>query len=177
MYKCYKDTIVAGKESFPLPWIIGENLFYILMWVLMGYLLWPLWTPFGIPLLTILWAVLVVVIQVLLKNHNCGGCYYYDKKCHLGWGKISSAFFTQDRGSQKVGMRLTLFYIITPLVVFIASLLFAIIKDPGWLYWCALVLFVFLNVASFPLRKKGCRMCAMRECCAGSAAKSKRNLR
>ncbi|MFH1320414.1 MAG: hypothetical protein ABII90_07165 [Bacteroidota bacterium] len=173
MYKCYKDNIADGKESFPLSWIIGENLLYLITWSLAGYLLWLIWTPFGLPLLTIIWAVLVVVIQILLKKHNCSGCYYYDKLCHLGWGKISSAMFKQDSGNQKTGMKLSFFYIIPPPVIFLTSLIFAIIKNPDWVYWFVLVLFVILNVASFQVRKNGCSLCAMRESCPGSAAKSK----
>ena len=173
MYKCYQDKIVPGTESFSLPWIIGENLLYVVTWVLTGYLLLPLWTPFGLPLLTIIWAVLVVVVQILLKKHNCSGCYYYDKLCHLGWGKISSALFKQGSGNLKTGMKLSLFYIIPPPVIFLTSLIFAIIRNPTCVYWFVLVLFVILNVASFPVRKKGCRLCAMREVCSGSAAKSK----
>jgi hypothetical protein len=174
MYKCYPNNVVAGKESFSLPWIIGENLLYLAMWVLAGCLLWPIWTPFGLPILVMIWAALVVVVQVLLKKHNCSGCHYYDKSCHLGWGKISSAMFKKDSGDPNAGMKLALFYIISPPLIFLTSLVFAIIKGTAWFYWLVLALFVVLNVASFPVRKKGCRLCAMREACPGSAAKSKR---
>lgn len=172
MYKCYQDNIVAGKESFPLSWIIGENLLFLAMWVLAGYLLWQIWTPLGLPILTIIWAVLVIVIQILLRKHNCSGCYYYDKLCHLGWGKISSAMHKQDSGNLKTGMKLSLFYIISPPVIFLTSLVFAIIKNPSWIYWFTLVLYVVLNAVSFPLRKKGCNLCTMRKVCPGSATKN-----
>ena len=173
MYKCYKSKIVYGTESFSLLWIISENLLYFYTWVLAGYLLWLLWMPLGVPLLTIIWAILVVVIQVLLKKHNCSGCYYYDKVCHLGWGKISSVMFKQDSGNPNVGMKLAFFYILPPPIIFITALIFAIIKNPVWFYWFILILFIIVNVASFPLRKKSCGLCAMREACSGSAAKTK----
>jgi hypothetical protein len=173
MYKCYQDNIVAGDESFPLSWVIGENLLYLTMWVLTGYLLWPLWTPFGLPLLAIVWAILVVIFQILLKKHNCSGCYYYGKLCHLGWGKIAAAMFKPDSGNAKIGVKLAFFYILPPPLVSLTALAFAIIKNPAWVYWFVLVLFVILNAASFPVRKKGCGLCAMREVCPGSAAKSK----
>lgn len=175
MYTCYQDHIVAGDESFPLPRVIAENLFYLAMWVLSGFLLWPLWMPFGLPLLTIIWAILVVVIQVLLKKHNCSGCYYYGKMCHLGWGKIAAAMFTPDSGSPKTGMKLAFFYILPPPLIFVAALAYAIIKSPAWVYWLVLSLFVILNAASFPVRKNGCGLCAMRETCPGSAAKKQTN--
>ncbi|MCJ7484344.1 MAG: hypothetical protein MUO31_15450 [Thermodesulfovibrionales bacterium] len=173
MYKCYQDNITAGEESFPLSQVIAENLFYLAMWVLTGYLLWPIWTPFGLPLLTIIWAILVVIIQVLLKKHNCSGCYYYDKGCHLGWGKISAAMFKQDSGNPKIGVKLSFFYILPPPLITLTALAFAIIKSPSWVYWFMLALFVILNAASFPVRKKGCGSCAMREVCPGSASKNK----
>ncbi len=173
MYKCYQDNIVAGDESFPLSRVIGENLFYLVLWVLSGYLLWPLWMPFGWPLLTIIWAILVVIIHVLLKKHNCSGCYYYGKMCHLGWGKISAAMFKEDSGNPKTGMKLAFFYILPPPLILVAALVFAIIKNPTWVYWFMLAWFVILNAASFPVRKNGCGLCAMREVCPGSAAKNK----
>lgn len=114
-----------------------------------------------------------MVVQILLKKHNCSGCYYYDKLCHLGWGKISSAMFKQNSGDPNVGMKLSLFYIVPPPAILLTALVFAIIEDPVWIYWSVLVLFITLNVASFPIRKKGCGLCAMRETCPGSAAKSK----
>jgi hypothetical protein len=172
MYKCYQEGIVSGAESFPLSWIIGENLLHVTMWVLAGSLLWPVWTPSGIPLLTIVWAILVIVVQVLLKKHNCSGCYYYNKRCHLGWGKISSAMFAQASGDPKTGLRLAFFYIIPPPLIVVTSIVFAIIRGGSITYWIVLGLYVVLNVATFPIRKKGCGLCAMREVCPGSAAKN-----
>ncbi|MBA7582904.1 hypothetical protein ES708_24842 [subsurface metagenome] len=112
-----------------------------------------------------------MIVQVLLKKHNCSGCYYYDKLCHLGWGKISSAMFKQDSGNPDMGMKLSLFYIVPPPLIFLTSLVFVIIKSPAWAYWLILVLFTILNVAAFPIRKKGCSLCTMRKVCPGSAEK------
>lgn len=173
MYKCYQNNIISGAESFSLSWIIGENLLYLVIWLLAGYLLWPVWILFSLPLLTIIWAALVVVAQFLLKRHNCSGCYYYDKLCHLGWGKVSSAMFKQDSGNPKTGIKLSLFYIAPPPLIFLTSLTFAIIKNPIWIYWFILALFIILNVVAFPIRKKGCSLCVMRKACSGSTAKGK----
>lgn len=176
MYECYRNGIVSGRESFPLAWVIVENLLHLSIWTAAGYLLWPIWKPFGLPIFTIIWAVLVVVVQILLKKHNCSGCYYYGKQCHLGWGKISSAMFAQDSGSPKTGTNLSFFYIIPPPVIVLTSLIFAIIGDPSRFYWFVFALYVVLNAATFPIRKKGCGVCAMKEVCPGSAAKSKQFL-
>lgn len=172
MYPCYRDNIVEGKESFPLSWILSENLLHLAMWILAGALLWPIWMPLGLPVLTIFWAILVVVVQILLKKHNCSGCYYYDKRCHLGWGEISSALFAQDSGNPDIGMKLSLFYIVPPPLVLIVAIIFGATQHVSTIYWIMLALYVVLNGLTFPLRKKGCALCAMREVCPGSAAKS-----
>jgi hypothetical protein len=173
MYKCYQDKIVTGTESFTLSRIILENILSISIWVIAGYLLWEIWTPWNLPILGIIWILIVLIVQILLKKHNCSGCYYYDKLCHLGWGKISSAMFKQDIGNQKTGTKLSLFYIISPPLILILSLSFGIVNKPGLIYWLLLIIFVILNIASFPVRKNGCSLCAMREVCPGSAVKKK----
>ena len=171
MYPCYQQGVVSGKEAFSLAWIFGENALYLAMWALAGYLLWPIWTLVGLPVLTIAWAVIVLAVQVLLKKHNCSGCYYYDKRCHLGWGKLSSAMFEKDSGNPETGKNLTFFYIIPPPLFVIVSLVFALTQQAPMLYWGILTLYIILNAVSFPIRIKGCRQCAMREVCPGSAAK------
>ena len=171
MYKCYQNNIVSGAKSFSPLWIISENLLYLFIWILAGYLVAPVWKPFGLPLLTVIWIVVVVTVQILLKKHNCSGCYYYDKWCHLGWGKIASTLFEQNSGNPETGMKLSLFYVVSPPLIFIISLGFTIINTPGWFYWFWLALFTILNVITFPVRKKGCSRCAMRETCPGSAVK------
>jgi hypothetical protein len=175
MYNCYQNKTVTGTESFPMYRIIAENMLYITTWALAGYLLWPIWMPMSFPILTIIWALTVVVVQILLKKHNCSGCYYYNKWCHLGWGKISSAMFKPNSGNPETGKKLTLFYIVPPPVILLSSLIFAIMVNPTWVYWFILALFVIFNVASFPVRKNGCSLCAMREVCPGSAAKTKQS--
>jgi len=171
MYKCYQGNIVSGTESFSLLRIIGENLLQLGMWIAAGYLLWPIVSVFGLPLLTVLWAALVVVIQILLKKHNCSGCFYYDKLCHLGWGKISSALFEQDSGDPNVGSKLSLFYIVPPPIILVTSIIFAAVGKVAWIYWATLALYLVLNIATFLLRKKSCGLCVMRQVCFGSATK------
>ena len=171
MYKYYQGKIVSGTEAFTIPWILGENLLHLGMWVLAGYLLWPIVSVSGWPLLTILWAVLVVIAQVLMKKHNCRGCFYCDKLCHLGWGKISSALFKQDSGDPKVGSKLSLFYIVPPPVILVTSIIFAVVGEVVWIYWASIALYLALNVVTFLLRKKSCGLCVMRQVCFGSATK------
>jgi predicted outer membrane lipoprotein len=99
MYPIFQENRVAGRESFPFGWILGENLLYVVNWGLAAYLLWPVWRLSAFPVLTALWLVLLIVFQVLLKKHICTGCYYYGKWCHVGCGKLSAALFKPDIGN------------------------------------------------------------------------------
>ncbi len=173
MYKCYHDKIVTGKESFPLSWIIGENLLYLAMWGIAGFLFWPICLLYDYPLLTILWAITVIVIQILLKKHNCGGCFYYGKSCHLGWGKLSALMFKQDSGDPEIGKKLSLFYILSPPLTIFASFVYTVYQRPSNFYWGALAAYIVLNIIAFLLREKGRKHCAMREACPGSAYRGK----
>ena len=171
MYLQYRGKLVPGcRQSFPLSWILGENLLHVGTWLLAGCLVWPLqWH--GLPLVTLAWASLVLVVQVALKKHNCSGCFYYGKACHLGWGLLSARMFPQDSGDLKIGMRLSYFYIVSPPLFLLVGILLGVLLQPGAWHWVALGAYVVLNGLSFPLRVQGCRACAIRAVCPGSAAK------
>ncbi|MBN2499045.1 MAG: hypothetical protein JXR96_30930 [Deltaproteobacteria bacterium] len=169
MYADYQGRTQADcRESFPLPWVLAENALHLSTWVLAGWLVWPLgWR--GWPLATMAWAVVVVLVQVWLKKHNCSGCYYYGKTCHLGWGRLSALLFEPDSGSLKTGMRLSFFYILSPPVFLLAGVLEAVFLDLGIRHWILLGVYVALNAVAFWVRLKGCRACALRSVCKGSA--------
>lgn len=173
MYPCYENKLVPGSESASWFRIIAENLLFLSIWTLAGFLLAPLWSPMGIPILAIAWAILVLVIQILLKKHNCSGCHYYGKRCHLGWGKLSSALYKQDSGDPETGKKLTLFYIVSPPTILILSLLYALLFHAGWTYGFMILAFVLLNGLTFPIRIQSCGRCSMREICPGSAVKKR----
>jgi hypothetical protein len=171
MYPCYRDRIEAERqEEFPLPWIVAENLLHLSTWLVAGSLLWPI-RVLGWPLAAIAWAALVVFVQILLKKHNCSGCYYYGKSCHLGWGRLSAWLFKQDSGDEKTGERLSLFYVLSPPIILVAAILVGIFIGGGAPHWALLGAYVALNAVTFPVRSSGCARCAMRSACAGSAAK------
>ncbi len=171
MYAHFQRGAVSGREAYPFFSIALENLVVVGGWLLATYLFWPVWQPAGIPVLGIGWLLLVLVIQILLKKHNCSGCYYYGKWCHLGWGKIAAVLFEPDSGNSKVGEKLALFYVLSPPTILVTSLLFLIFGHPTPAYWGVWGLYLLSIAISFPLRKKGCRQCALRSVCPGSAVK------
>ena len=160
-----------GKESFPAWWIILENLGYFLNWGL-GYVLLMPFKYNGMPIVSWIYLIILVIIQVLLKKHNCASCYYYNKWCHLGWGKLSAIFFKQDSGNPDLGIKLCISYILQLPVILVAALIAGFVYGFTILNVSLLVVFVLLNLLQgVVLRKKGCEVCKVRFICKGSAAK------
>ena len=152
MYPCYRNKIAPERrETFPASWIVLENLLHLSTWVVAGMLLWPVrWL--GWPVATIAWAALVVAVQVLLKKHNCSGCYYYAKRCHLGWGVLAARLFPEDSGNPEAGMRLSLFYVVGPPLILVASVLIGVLQPVATAHWPLLGAYVALNAVFFPVR-------------------------
>jgi hypothetical protein len=171
VYPEYRDQIESdGQSGFSTSRILAENALHVGTWVLAGFLLSPL-RLHGWPVLSLAWAALVLVVQVLLKKHNCSGCFYYGRTCHLGWGKVAARMFPQDSGSRATGMHLSLFYVLSPPLVLLGAVALGVVLPVGLLHWILLGLYVALNAASFPVRISGCRACAMRRACPGSACR------
>jgi hypothetical protein len=174
LYKEYEGkTVPECRESFGLGWVLAENALHLSAWGLAGALVWAVRCG-GVPVVTLAWALLVVVVQVLLKKHNCSGCYYYGKTCHLGWGRLSAMLFARDSGDPKTGTRLTLFYVVAPPLFLLLGILVGVLEKVRPLHWILLAAYVAVNALAFALRPKGCRLCAMREVCPGSAARQAR---
>lgn len=171
MYSEYRGKMESDcQESFPPARIAAENALYLTTWVVAGFLLAPL-RLYGWPALSLGWVALVLVVQVLLKKHNCSGCYYHGRACHLGWGWLAARMFARDSGSLRTGTRLSLFYVLSPPLVLVAALALGLLLPVGPAHWALLGAYVLLNAASFPVRKSGCRVCAMRAACPGSACR------
>jgi len=79
--------------------------------------------------------------------------------------------FRRDAGNIETGMRMALFYVISPPLFVLAGLAVGIILAPGNWYWGLLAAYVSLAALSLPVRKRSCRLCAMRKVCPGSAAR------
>ncbi|MFC2062210.1 hypothetical protein ACFLUV_06835, partial [Elusimicrobiota bacterium] len=125
----------------------------------------------GISIVSWIYLAILVIVQILLKKHNCSTCYYYDKWCHLGWGKLTSILFKQDSGNSEIGMKLSMSYILQMPVILIATLIAGFIYGFNLNSMVLLIVFIVLNILQgVVLRKKGCEVCKARFVCKGSAA-------
>ncbi|MBU4480645.1 hypothetical protein KKG48_04370 [Patescibacteria group bacterium] len=160
-----------GLEEYPMSSIILGNVL-MLLWIVLGTLGCWLFHP------VVAWIYLVftiVMVFIVLRKLVCTDCYYYDKWCCMGWGKLSALFFKKGRIENfpnSLGLKLAPFTYgllsLIPLILIIISLV-----QKFTLFKIAILLLLFsISFYSGAIgRKKSCAKCKMRSICPGSAAK------
>ncbi|TES92873.1 MAG: hypothetical protein E3J87_03730 [Candidatus Cloacimonadota bacterium] len=164
-----------GFEEFPKAGIILGN-FMMFLWIALGII--ACW--FLYPLVAWIYLSLaIVMVYIVLRKLVCTNCYYYDKWCAMGWGKLSARFFKKgniERFNTNIGIKLAPFTYgllsLIPLILIIISLIqkFSIYK--------IIVMFLLLLVSFYSGaigRKKNCANCRMRLICPGSAVRAAPN--
>ena len=167
-----KSTLYEqGLETYPKSGAILGN-FVMLLWMALGTIA----CRFVSPLAGWLYLAFALgMVYVVLRKLVCTNCYYYDKWCAIGWGKLAARLFKQgkiEHFSTCAGIKiapatygaLTLI----PLVLLIISLVqqFSLPKI------AVLILLLLISFYSGTVsRKKSCARCKMRLICPGSAVK------
>ena len=161
-----------GKEEYSRTGIFFGN-FIMLLWIAAGTIgCWYL-SPLAA---WIYLAFAIIMVGIVLRKIVCTNCYYYDKWCCFGWGKLSALLFKKGKiedFSKSLGIKVApiTYGLLTliPLVLIIISLFqeFTVLK---------IVVLVFLLLISFYSgtisRKKICAICKMRLICPGCAVKT-----
>jgi hypothetical protein len=158
-----------GLENYRKSTILFGNLM-MLIWIILGTL--AVW--FFNPLLA--WPFLafaLIMIYVVLRKLVCTNCYYYDKWCAHGWGKLSATMFKKgkiENFNDSMGIKIApLTYgllTIIPLIVIIVSIVLAF----DYTKIGVLVLLLAVSVYSGGVgRKTACSECKMRSFCKGCA--------
>jgi hypothetical protein len=160
-----------GKEQYPMSRVVIGNIM-IILWLVVGTI--AVW--FFSPLVATLYLIVAVItVYLILRKLVCTNCYYYDKWCSMGWGKIASALFKQgkiEEFNESIGLRLApLVYgllTIFPLIV----VLVVLIGEFDYYKVAVLVILLFFALYSGSIsRKSACASCKMNTTCRGSAVK------
>lgn len=160
-----------GLEEYPWSVVIMENL-EIAVWIFLGtFLIAGLSEKLGIVYLSTALLMILVIMRKLL----CTRCYYYGKRCHVGWGKISAAFFKQgdiSEFSACAGSKIApVFFGLLALVPILSGAI-VMFKNPSLTNGIALFLLLAAVIHSSVFsRKKSCGQCKMNLVCPASAAK------
>ncbi len=78
--KCY--------ENYPLKFVIGANILQIAIYLIGAYIVYLT----GLVWL-ILYLIFILILEIRLLKISCVHCYYYNKRCAFGKGKLCAIFF------------------------------------------------------------------------------------
>ncbi len=160
-----------GLEEHPTGQIIVGNLAMLLIVALGTIACFYIYVPLALiyPIFSLL------MIYVVLRKIVCTNCYYYNKKCPIGWGKLAALLFKQgkiENFNKSIGLKIApLFYslmMIVPIILIIISIYWLF----SWIKIIILILLFLLMIYSGSIsRKMSCSNCKMRLICPGSAVK------
>jgi len=119
------------------------------------------------------------MVFVVLRRVVCVNCYYYGKRCPIGWGQLAALMFRQgsmDRFAASIGVKLApMTYGLLSLIPIVFCIV-AMVQDFQVAQPIVLVLLIAISAYSGAAsRKKSCVNCKMRLMCPGAAVKEKKS--
>ena len=162
-----------GIEQVKFSFAVAENIVFIFL-ILFGFLIMYPFIIFGIPIISIIYVLyIIIMLGFFLRRQLCTTCYYYNKMCHCGWGKLSAKMFKKDCGNLESGGKIALFTwaIIMVLPIFMMIIILILVKGTLLYEMIVFIPFIILVIITAILHKKDCEKCKMRFICPGSAAK------
>ena len=162
-----------GLENYPKATVVLTNVLLFLWFGFAAYGMSVLRFA-GLPIISIIYLLFaIIMLGFVLRKHLCTHCYYYNKLCGTGWGKLSSRLFKEKSGNYELGMKLagSTWGLLT--IVPIIAIPLAMLLNRGFLVPGGITLTGFLTIMVVNQfgRKKGCKQCKMRRICEASAAK------
>ena len=162
-----------GLENYPKEAVSLTNVLLLLWFGFAVYGMSALVFA-GVPIISIIYLLFaIIMLGFVLRKHLCTHCYYYDRLCGTGWGKLSSRLFKEKSGNYELGTKLAgltwgLLTIVPIIAIPIAIFLHREFLVPGVISLASFLVVMMLNQL---WRKKGCGQCKMRYICKASAAK------
>jgi len=161
-----------GLEEYPRSTVIAGNLI-MLVWIALGTVACYFLNPVAA---WIFLAVALLLVFIVLRKLVCTNCYYYDKWCAAGWGKLSALMFKKgdiETFNDSIGVKLApVIYGLLTLVPLVLGTIaavrhFSVVKP---IVLAALLLLGFYSGTLG--RRKSCAQCKMSRYCIGSAVKA-----
>jgi hypothetical protein len=160
-----------GLDNYRISTIFLGNLM-MLIWIVLGTL--AVWF-FNQLLAGLFLAFALIIVYVVLRKLVCTNCYYYNKWCVYGWGKLSAKMFKKgkiENFNDGIGIRIAplLYGLLTiiPIILIIISIILVF----DYTKIGALVLLLAISFYSGGVaRKTACSNCKMKSFCRGSTVK------
>jgi hypothetical protein len=160
-----------GLEEYPRSTVIAGNL-VMLFWIALGTVACYFFNHIAA---WIFLAVALLLVFVVLRKLVCTNCYYYDKWCAAGWGKLSALMFKKgdiETFNDSIGVKLApVIYGLLTLVPLVLGTIAAVqhFSTAKPIVLAALLLLGFYSGTLS--RRKTCAQCKMSRYCRGSAVK------
>jgi hypothetical protein len=165
-----KELYKEGFEKYPLGYVIGQNIFFLVYFGIGFVGMLPLQIR-GFPIISICYALfLVIMLLFVLRKHICTNCYYYGKLCNTGWGRLA-LMFEKESGNYELGVKLANVTWMLATLIPIIGIAITLISSFSTFRLTLLVLFLFLTPINFIIHKKSCKKCKMRHICPLSMTK------
>ncbi|MBP2134334.1 hypothetical protein J2128_002300 [Methanomicrobium sp. W14] len=162
----------GGVPEFDKKGIIFANIILI-AWLLAGiYAVYVFYPPAGI----VYGLFVIIMFMFVMRKGLCTKCWYYGKKCSMGWGVYTAKLFRKDDTEKFEGCKaskfapvlwMTVSFLPVVLILVSAVLSFSVFK----LIILAVLVILMAISGNKKIREASCRQCKMRYLCHGSAAK------
>ena len=165
-----------GCEQFGLGSIVFGNL-AMLVWIGLGTASCWFFQFFHHIAAWVYLGVALLMVFVVLRRLVCVNCYYYGKRCPIGWGKLAALMFKQgsmERFGTSIGVKLAPMTYGLLSMIPLGFCIAAMVQDFEVAQPVVLVLLLAMSAYSGTIsRKKSCVNCKMRLICPGCAVKVK----
>jgi len=135
---------ITAYENYPIPIVLLSNGLAISIYAIGIYIL----AQCGI-----WWAVLYLlycgVFEMRLLRYHCVNCYYYDKVCAFGKGKLSALLFKKGDPQKFAEKDVKWIDLVPDLLVLVFPLIGGIVLLVTAFNWIILALLIILLVLSF----------------------------
>jgi len=136
---------VISYERFPVPVVCLSNLLAVSIYAIGIYIM----ARCGI-----LWVVLYLIycglFELRLLRYHCVNCYYYDKVCAFGKGKLSALLFKKGEPQKFAEKQIKWLDLLPDFLILLFPLIGGIVLLVTDFNWPILVLLILLLALSFP---------------------------
>lgn len=154
---------VKTYENFPGWIVLLSNLVAISIYAIGAYIL----AGFGVFFL-ILYLIYCLWVEIRILKRSCVNCYYYDKVCGFGKGKLCSLFFKKGDPQKFVEKEISWTQILPDFMVFIFPIIGGIalmIKNFSWLLLALMAILLLFSFGGNAVIRGSfaCKYCRQRE--------------
>lgn len=135
---------LKSYENFPMCIVLLSNFVAILTYIIGAYVL----AGFGI-LVAILYLLYCLLIELRILRVSCVDCYYYDKVCGLGKGKLSALLFKRGDPQRFVEKEVSWFSVLPDFMAAIFPIVGGIILLVSAFNWLLVGMLAILGILYF----------------------------